>query len=79
MAKKNKEDEATIKGIKHILGTLMELTESQDMEKMCSCLDNLVADSKKLDLLSSVLNIDNEEFLRMSSIIEKVVADKGDE
>ena len=40
MAKKNKEDEATIKGIKHILGTLMELTESQDMEKMCSCLDD---------------------------------------
>ena len=77
MAKKNKDE--NIKYLHHILETLSDLAESTDMEKMCSCLDDLVADSKKLDFISSVFDIDNKEFLRMSSIIEKVVADKGEE
>ena len=72
MAKKNKDDKET-SGIRHILSGLIKLSESDAIEDMVKCFDNLVINSKKYEQIEGIVNMNNKEYAKMIRIIDEVV------
>ena len=77
MAKKNKDDKET-SGIRHILSHLIELAESDDIDDMVECFNNLITNNQKYEYIEHTVNFDNKEFSRMNRIVKKVVKESED-